>query len=154
MNQPTNVVVKPAAPENHAHWCQLYHGYAQFYNVPMNDEILAKTWSWIMDPDHEVEGLLAFLHGQDKPCGLAHVRRMPSPLRGIEIGFLDDMFVEPSSRGNHVGEALFDALGNLARERGWPRIRWITADDNYRARALYDRLSSKTMWNTYDMEIS
>ena len=154
MNTTTNVIVQPTSEENYTDWCRLYHGYAKFYKVPMTDEILATTWGWIMDPDHEVEGLLAFLEGQDTPCGLAHVRRMPSPLRGMEIGFLDDLFVDPSSRGNQVGEALFAALADLARVRGWPRIRWITADDNYRARGLYDKLSTKTMWNTYEMEIS
>jgi hypothetical protein len=31
-------------------------------------------------------------------------------------------------------------------------IRWITADDNYRARAKYDQLASRTPWITYDMQ--
>ncbi len=31
-------------------------------------------------------------------------------------------------------------------------IRWITADDNYRARAKYDRFAARTPWITYDME--
>ena len=147
------VTVQPAQLENFNDWSLLYHGYAQFYKVPMNDEILHTLWGWIMDKNHEVEALLAFIEGQDQPCGLAHVRRMPSPLRGVNIGFLDDLFVDPSARGNKVGEALFTALKSHARGRGWPRIRWITADDNYRARILYDKLSTKTMWNTYEMDI-
>ena len=147
------VTVRPAKPENFNDWCELYRGYAQFYKVPMNEDILNTLWAWIMDRDNEVESLLAFVDGQDKPCGFAHVRRMPSPLRGIDIGFLDDLFVNPTARGNQVGEALFDALKSHARERGWPKIRWITADDNYRARILYDKLSTKTMWNTYEMDI-
>ncbi|MFC1665047.1 GNAT family N-acetyltransferase [Pseudomonadota bacterium] len=146
-------IVVPAQPENFEDWCTLYRGYAKFYKVPMNEKILNTTWSWIMDEDHEVEGLLAFLEGEDKACGLAHVRAMPRPLGGNQIGFLDDLFVAPESRGHRVGEALFYALGELAKERGWPKIRWITADDNYRARVLYDNLSKKTLWNTYELEI-
>ena len=153
MNTPRQIIVQDTSPEYFEDWCRLYHGYAEFYKVPMNEEILNTTFGWIIDPDHEVEGLLAFLEGDNHPCGLAHVRRMPRPLGGTEIGFLDDMFVDPASRGNKVGEALFDALRNRARDRGWSKIRWITADDNYRARGLYDKLSSKTMWNTYEMEI-
>ena len=32
-------------------------------------------------------------------------------------------------------------------------IRWTTADDNYRARAVYDELATRTTWITYDMSI-
>ena len=41
----------------------------------------------------------------------------------------------------------------LGREQGWPFIRWITAEDNDRARAVYDKLSEKTHWVTYQMAI-
>ena len=85
--------------------------------------------------------------------GLGHYRRMPSPLRGIEIGFLDDLFVNPSARGARVGELLIARLVEIAKERGWGKIRWITADDNYRARTLYDRVAVKTAWNTYEVVI-
>ena len=153
MTNSIQIIVKPTQPENHDDWCNLYRGYAEFYKVPMNEEILGNLWHWILDKDHEVEGFLAFIKGQSKPCGLAHVRRMPSPLRGADIGFLDDMFVAPQARGNNIGETLFKALNNHAKQKGWPKIRWITADDNYRARSLYDKLSVKTIWNTYEMEI-
>jgi hypothetical protein len=33
-------------------------------------------------------------------------------------------------------------------------MRWTTADDNYRARATYDRLAKRTMWITYEMDLS
>jgi len=36
--------------------------------------------------------------------GFAHYRRMPSPLRGQDIGFLDDLFVDPEHRGQRIGE--------------------------------------------------
>ena len=147
----TEFAVRPVQSTDFTDWVRLYRGYADFYQVPMTQTVLDTVWAWLMDEDHEVEGLVA-VH-ETRLCGLAHIRRMPSPLRGVEIGFLDDLFVEPASRGNKVGEALFEALQALARQRGWSKIRWITADDNYRARALYDRVSNKTMWNTYEMTI-
>ena len=152
MNDTPQITIRPPVQDDFDQWLPLYQGYADFYKVPAEERNPHATWGWLMDPQHEVEGLLAFLGESETPCGFAHVRRMPSPLRGIYIGFLDDLFVTPESRGNRVGEALFDALGDLAMERGWPRIRWITADDNYRARALYDQLSKKTLWNLYEMD--
>jgi len=83
-----------------------------------------------------------------------HCREMPSPLRGARVGFLDDLFVAPDARGQGVVEALYDALRELGRAQGWPFIRWITAEDNARARAVYDKLSAKTHWVTYQMPLA
>lgn len=149
-----DIVVRAATKGDNAGWKKLYYGYAAFYKVAMDEKILRTLWDWINDPDHEINCLLAFVGDSNEPCGLAHVRRMPSPLRGAEVGFLDDLFVDPGARGHKVGKALFAALEEHGREKGWPLIRWITADDNYRARGLYDQLSKKTMWNTYQMDIT
>ena len=66
-------------------------------------------------------------------------------------GYLDDLYVEPSTRGTGVVEALFAEINRLALERDWAVVRWTTADDNYRARAVYDKRATRTMWITYDM---
>ena len=115
----------------------------------MDEDKLATVWSWLFDADHVLEGLVA-LDGE-RPVGLAHYRGMPSPLRGGDIGFLDDLFVAPQARGQRVGEAMLDRLAEIARDRGWAAVRWLTADDNYRARTLYDRRATKTTWNLYEM---
>jgi sugar lactone lactonase YvrE len=49
------------------------------------------------------------------------------------------------------GAGLLGALRGIARGRGWETIRWITADDNHRARTLYDKHATRTWWVTYDM---
>ena len=74
-----------------------------------------------------------------------------APCAATTIGFLDDLFVDPAARGAKVGERLLERLNEISVERGWNKIRWITADDNYRARTLYDRLAVKTAWNMYEM---
>ena len=53
------------------------------------------------------------------------------------IGFLDDLFVDPAARGAKVGERLLDRLNEMAPSSAagfFDKIRWITGDDNYRAR--------------------
>ena len=146
------VSVSSLAPGDRAQWKLLYHGYAEFYRVPMNDEILDTVWGWIQDADNPFFGLVAKNEAGD--CvGFMHCRQMPSPLRGAQVGFLDDLFVAPDARGQGVVEALYEALNRLGREQGWPFIRWITAEDNARARAVYDKLSDKTHWVTYQMAI-
>ncbi|MBP5858775.1 GNAT family N-acetyltransferase [Marivibrio halodurans] len=142
------VTIREVRPQDFGAWSRLYRGYGDFYKVAMTEESLATVWSWLTNEAHLLEGLVAEREGA--LLGLAHFRAMPSPLRATTIGFLDDLFVDPPARGARVGEALFDRLKSIAAERGWPRIRWITADDNYRARVLYDRIGAKTSWNLYE----
>jgi GNAT superfamily N-acetyltransferase len=75
------------------------------------------------------------------------------PLRGTVCGYLDDLFVDPSHRGSGAVDALFAAINRIALERNWAIVRWTTADDNYRARSVYDQLATRTTWITYDMSV-
>ena len=145
----TDLIIRPAVPGDRAGWEPLFRGYGDFYKVAMTAESLETVWGWIHDPGHVVEALVAERDGA--LVGLAHFRAMPSPLRATTIGFLDDLFVDPAARGAKVGERLLERLNEISVERGWNKIRWITADDNYRARTLYDRLAVKTAWNMYEM---
>lgn len=147
MNQAIRIV--PLAARHRADWERLYAGYAEFYRVTQTPEMRATVWGWIMDPSHEVKALIAE-DASGRALGLAHYRPYARPLSASTGCFLDDLFVAPETRGQRVGEALIEALGALARERGWSVVRWITADDNYRARTAYDRVATRTMWITYD----
>lgn len=146
------VNVSPISPSDRSDWEVLYNGYAEFYQVPMNDEILDTVWGWIHDQANPFYGLIA-KDENGKALGLMHCRQMPSPLRGALVGFLDDLFISPDARGQGVVEALYDALNKLGQEQDWPFVRWITAENNYRGRAVYDRLSDKTHWVTYQMPV-
>jgi GNAT superfamily N-acetyltransferase len=145
-----SVTIDRPRPEDWPHWRRLYGGYAAFYRVPMDDAIAGRLWSWIQDPAHVMDAFLA-RDEAGTSVGLAHFRAMPRPLGGNEIGFLDDLFVDPAYRGGAVARLLLDAVAAEAARRGWTKVRWITADDNYRARAIYDRLATRTLWVTYEM---
>ncbi len=142
-------VVRPESAHR-AEWERLYAGYAEFYNVAQTPEMRATVWSWITDPSHEVECLLA-VDEAGKPIGLAHFRAFARPLAASTGGYLDDLFVEPAQRGGGAARALIGAVAEIGRERGWSVVRWLTADDNYRARTLYDKVAKRTHWITYDL---
>lgn len=144
--------ISKLAVADRADWEALYKAYAVFYHVPMSAEILETVWSWIFSEEEAFYALIAKDAG-GKALGLMHFREMPSPLRGKKVGFLDDLFVTPEARGSGVVEALFAQLEEEARRKGWPLLRWITADDNFRARAVYDKLAKRTMWITYQLDL-
>lgn len=149
---PTSVKIRPLEMRDRTPWSDLYRAYAHFYQSAMSDTILDRSWSWLMDPNHPMEGLVA--ESEDHHLlGLAHFRACPDPLIGLDIGFLDDLFVAHDQRGSGIGRSLIMGVTARGQERGWPAVRWITADANAQARRLYDRLASVTGWVTYELSV-
>lgn len=146
------VTIRAVSAGDRASWGALYAGYAEFYDVAQTEEMRDRVWGWLMDGAHQTCGLVAEADG--RLVGLAHFRGFSRPLAAATGGFLDDLFVSPDARGLKVGEALIAGLEAEAATRGWSVIRWITADDNYRARGLYDQVAERTMWVTYDMGVA
>jgi GNAT superfamily N-acetyltransferase len=147
-----DITIAPPRAGDKADWRRLYEGYAAFYKRPMTDEIAERVWSWIQDERHALEALVA-RDATGRVVGIAHFRETPRPVTGTYAGFLDDLFVDPAARGRAIGERLIEAIAAEGRRRGWSLVRWRTADDNYRARARYDKVATRTMWITYQIDL-
>jgi ribosomal protein S18 acetylase RimI-like enzyme len=146
------IKIRSLISDDYTNWIDVYRHYADHYNVSLTKSSIAKTWSWLIDEAHPSNCIVA--ETNMSLVGLAHYRAMPSPLKGKNIGFLDDIIVKPSERGTIAAKLLFDELKIIGRRENWDIIRWITRDDNYRARSFYDKLASKTDWNMYEMSMS
>ncbi|MEV3852716.1 GNAT family N-acetyltransferase [Streptomyces sp. NPDC050095] len=144
------VSVSAAEPRDHLVWRQLFAAYGKFYEVELTGAEIDRAWAWIHDPDRTARCLIA--RAEDgTPVGFAHYRAEDSPLSGTR-GFLDDLFVDPEHRGSGAVDALFAELRRIAAAEGWPNVRWRTAENNYRARGVYDRHGAKTVFLTYSMD--
>jgi len=146
------LTIRPPKSTDRDAWDALYQGYARFYQVEQTPAMRERVWGWINDAGHECQCLLAF-DAQGKAVGLAHFRPFARPLSASTGGYLDDLFVDPESRGAHVGSQLIDAIKAIGASRQWSVIRWITADNNYRARTAYDQIATRTGWITYDLKL-
>lgn len=147
-----SLLIRPPTAADRDRWNELYAGYADFYQVEQTPQMRDRVWGWINDPSHETNCLVAELDG--RIIGLTHYRPYARPLAAAKGGFLDDLFVDPAARGTGAARALIEAVADEGRKRGWTVIRWITADNNYRARTLYDKLAVKTQWATYDIKLT
>ncbi|MFC1410132.1 GNAT family N-acetyltransferase [Streptacidiphilus sp. N1-12] len=146
----SDLTVDQVRPEDRPRWRELFEGYAAFYSVPLTGADYDRVWSWIQDPARGTHCLVVRDAPDGPPFGLAHYRAYDSPLRGT-AGFLDDLFVDPARRGGGGADALLAALARIAAEEGWGTVRWNTAENNYRARSVYDRHAEKTVFLTYAM---
>ncbi len=146
------VTIRPVEQRDHPAWDALYQGYAEFYGVTQTPEMRDTVWSWLFDDAAQTEGLVA-LDADGTIVGITHYRPFARPLAASTGGFLDDLFVSPDARGLGAADALISGVKAVGVARGWTIVRWITAEDNYRARAVYDRMSTRTKWVTYDLPV-
>lgn len=150
MSKQDTHIIRPVESDDRSAWNMLYQEYAQFYKVNQTDEMRDRVWLWINDPAAQTEGLVA--QTQDgKLVGLVHFRSFARPLAASVGCFMDDLFVSPEKRGSGVADSLIENVKKVAHERGWSVVRWITAEDNYRGRGVYDRVATQTKWVTYDI---
>ena len=146
-------VVDTLRADDHEAWSQLHRGYLDFYEVTDPDRVSPIIWSWLNDPDHELEGLVVRAAPGADPVGMAHFRPFVRPLAAATACFLDDLYVAPAARGTGAVDALLAALQELSRQRGWSQVRWITRESNARARSTYDRLARQTDLVTYELPV-
>lgn len=68
-----------------------------------------------------------------------------STWRGVHGIYLEDLYVEPQSRGAGAGRALLAALAGICVERGYQRLEWWVLDWNRPALAFYRALGAEPM---------
>jgi len=143
-------VIREIHSKDKKQWEKLYKGYAVFYKVEMNNQILQTVWNWLSDKNHELKGIGYEIDG--KIVGLAHYRKLLSPLKGKYIGYLDDIFVDPEYRGQKIGKKLLNKIKEISKANDWNLVRWQTDEDNFTAKKLYEKVATKTKKNVYELK--
>lgn len=140
-----------AQVQDHHHnaWRAMFIEFAQMHHVTPSPDGLARTWSWLCDPEHPENGLIITVDGD--VVGFVHYRIQPSALRAVSVVYLDDLFVVSSHRGTGVADDVMDHLRIIAKNHGCSAVRWDTHATNARARAFYERHATNTNWITYEM---
>jgi GNAT superfamily N-acetyltransferase len=63
--------------------------------------------------------------------------------------YLQDLFVADDMRGHGAGRALIAAVEQAARAAGASRVYWLTKEDNFAARALYNKVAERSGFIQY-----
>lgn len=119
----------------------------------MEDEVSVtpeRLQKWLFD-HRMAEALLAEQDGE--PVGLAVFFHMFSAFPGLPGLYLQDLFVDPASRGAGCGRALMAALARLAEERGCDCVEWACLDWNRPSIEFYRSLGAEPMpeWTNYHL---
>jgi len=133
------VAIRSVLPKDQPDWRRLWRGYCDFYQANVRDEVTQRTWMRILDPDSAIMCVLAESEG--RVVGFAHCVVHENTWETQPVCYLEDLYVDPASRGQGIGKALLEWLRNAMRAEGWARLYWVTHKDNGAARALYDQFA-------------
>lgn len=129
--------LRDARPEDKKDFLRLWQGFCDVYDMTLPPEVTALTWTRLMDPASPMTARLAVLNGT--PQGFAIHQHHPSTWVLGDDGYLEDLYVDPSARGQGLGRALIEDLIAIGRKNGWRRLYWLTEITNTTARHLYDQ---------------
>ena len=145
--------IHDARPDEVEELLPLMRAYCEFYESNPPDEGLREmAAALIADPSQGV--LLVARDGAGDAVGFAAMDWKWSSLKGARVGYLEDLFVTPSARGRGIADALIMECAKRCRDRGMPVMQWLTAPDNHRAQAVYDRVGGTSdAFLEYELEI-
>ncbi len=142
------MIVRDLSPADYDQWRELFLAYGVFYKTDFTDDVIDGVWRDLLDPDHPETCFVANERGD--LVGFAHIQRQYDTFRAGVSWFLDDLFVHPDFRGQSIARQLIDHAKNHAFHLGGGDLRWITADSNTQAMALYDKIATKANWVWYE----
>jgi len=133
-----SIFVRKTQSADEPRWRQLWDAYTRFYEREPDEAVTRYTWSRILDPAVPVYAVVA--QGEDgEVIGIANYVIHENTSTLTPVCYLEDLFVDPTRRGESAGKQLIDWLLKETRAQGWSRLYWHTKENNYRARSLYDK---------------
>ena len=148
MSSRSSINVRPLEAGDETAWRRLWKGYLTFYEHILADEVSNETWRRLLSDDETFVGLAAL--NDDQLVGFAHYILHPSTWTIGDYCYLEDLYVDPESRGHGAGRRLIEEIYRKADQSGWSRVYWTTQEFNYKARILYDELARRTEFVIYE----
>jgi GNAT superfamily N-acetyltransferase len=146
-----DMAVRPLQASDETEWRRLWTAYLEFYETSVPDEVYRTTFARLLAGNagtkDEFRGLLVEANG--KPTGLVHYLFHRHCWRIENVCYLQDLYVDPASRGKGLGRRLIEAVYSEADAAGCPSVYWLTQDFNHPARKLYDRVAKLTPFIKY-----
>ena len=149
-----NYQIRHAIDSDREQWEALWQGYLKFYKSAVPAEVTELLWQRIHDPAHEIQCRVA-ASSDGKLVGLVHFVPHANTWYAARACYLNDLYVDPDTRGSGIGERLVQAVADEGRKQGWAEVYWLTQEENQVARGLYDKMTGGTDgFVTYSIDLS
>ena len=143
------LVVRPISLSDREQWGDLWTAYLAFYETSRPESLFDTYFDRLLGDDpQDFNGLVAVLG--DRLVGLTHYVFHRHGWRVENVCYLQDLYADPSVRGQGVGRRLIEGVYAAADAAGCPSVYWLTQDFNTEARKLYDRIGKLSPFIRYD----
>lgn len=139
--------IRKLTADDYAQWKSLWLGYLDFYVSEVTEEVTNTTFQRLVAEGEPMHCLVA--EEQGKLTGLVHFICHRSTWTMGDYCYLQDLYVSPDGRKQGTGRALIAAVNAAAEALNCSKVYWMTRENNYRARALYDQVATKTDFVQY-----
>ena len=140
--------IRPLRAEDEAEWRRLWTGYLAFYQTTVPEPVYVSTFARLLGDDpQDFSALVA--EGDGRLLGLTHYLFHRHAWKVENVCYLQDLYVDPETRGTGLGRKLIEAVYARADAAGAPAVYWLTQDFNVEARKLYDRIAKVTPFIRY-----
>lgn len=130
-----------------AGWLVLWQQYNAFYEREVAGRTTERVWQALQSGAGEPFGYIATK--DEALVGFIHYFFLPSTCDWGPRCYMQDLFVDPTVRGNGIGGALIRAVYADADKNEAAQTYWLTAATNTTARRLYDHFASITPFVKY-----
>lgn len=141
MSENQTVIVTPIEQKDYDQWLPYWQSYQEFYEVELLDEVTETTWNRFFNA--EIPVYCAVARENDRILGFVHYVFHDSTWAVKNYCYLEDLFVDPTTRGKNIGKKLIEYVREKAKERECDRLYWHTQETNKRAQRLYDWVAEK-----------
>lgn len=140
--------IRPLRRDDEAEWRRLWTAYLAFYDTTVPEAVYASTFARLLGDDpQDFSALVAERDGT--LVGLVHFLFHRHAWKVENVCYLQDLYVDPATRGTGLGRQLIEAVYSAADAAGAPTVYWLTQDFNAQARLLYDRIAKVTPFIRY-----
>ena len=144
---PPELTIRPVQAGDFDRWLPLWLAYQRFYETALPEAVTRTTWGRFLDPAEPMDAALAEWQGQ--AVGLVHFIEHRSCWTQGNYMYLQDLYTSEAARGRGVASALIEHVGEQARHVAARACTGWTQEGNARARALYDRVATRSGFIQY-----
>lgn len=142
------ISVRSLAASDKSSWIALWNSYQQFYGVALPETTTEATWRRLKET---TEPIGAFAADDGKSIvGFVHYIFHRSTWMVADTCYLQDLFVQATSRRRGAARKLIDAVYAEADRKGAGQVYWLTHQSNDNGRRLYDKVAVNSGFVLYE----
>lgn len=146
-----SVTVRAIQESDYENWLPLWLAYQDFYETELSEDTTRTTFKRFLDPSEPVFSAVAVQ--DNRLIGFVNAVTHRSTWSVANSCYLEDLYVDPTIRGNGAGKRLIEWVQKFAQQSQCARLYWHTHETNKRAQKLYNWVAQNSGFIEYRMTL-